>query len=195
MPGNMPPIRFAIIDANTLTCIGLQQILADIMPQAEVVVFNTVEELLRMNDTTFVHYFVSSRIFFEHAQLFKERFVRTIVLVNGDMSIKDTFTLNLCQSEKNLIRDIMSLRNMAHNHESSMSAHQTGIQVLSPRETEVAVMLCKGMINKEIADKLDLGLTTVITHRKNIMDKLRAKSLADIIIYCVLSGIVSIEDL
>ena len=30
----------------------------------------------------------------------------------------------------------------------------------------------KGLINKEIADKLNISLTTVITHRKNITEKL-----------------------
>jgi DNA-binding NarL/FixJ family response regulator len=66
---------------------------------------------------------------------------------------------------------------------------------LSPREAEVAVLLAKGMINKEIADKLNIGLTTVVSHRKNIMDKLNAKSLADITIHCVLNGLVDIAEI
>jgi len=39
------------------------------------------------------------------------------------------------------------------------------------------------MTDKEIADKLHISLTTVITHRKNIMTKLNAHSLSDVIIY------------
>ncbi len=191
----MPQIRFAIIDSNTLACIGLQQILTDIMPIAEIVVFNSVEELLKMSDVPFVHYFVSSRIYFEHVQLFREQFTRTIVLVNGDLSIKNAYTLNICQSEKNLVKEIMALRSSGHHHVINLSNHSSSSQILSQREMEVAVLLCKGMINKEIADKLELGTTTVITHRKNIMDKLHAKSLADIIIYCIMNGIVNVEDL
>ena len=192
----MPPIRFAIIDSNTLVCIGLQQLLTDLIPSAEVVVFNSVDEFERHKDSQFIHFFVSSRIYFEHTQFFQERGAKTFVLVNGDMSIKDVFTLNVCQNEKSLIRDIMAMRSHGHDHAISLTQHKNSPSiVLSPRETEVAVLLCKGFINKEIADKLDVGLTTIISHRKNIMEKLNARSLADIIIFCVTNGIVSLEDL
>ena len=66
---------------------------------------------------------------------------------------------------------------------------------MSPRETEVTILLAKGCINKEIADNLNIGLTTVITHRKNIMEKLHARSLADIIIYAVVNGLVDVGEL
>lgn len=75
---------------------------------------------------------------------------------------------------------------------SDMPARGKPEVVLSPREMEVASLLCRGYINKEVADKLDIGLTTVITHRKNIMEKLKAKSLADVIVYCVMNGIYSV---
>ena len=48
-------------------------------------------------------------------------------------------------------------------------------KVLSDREIEVLSLIVQGFINKEIADQLNIGLTTVITHRKNIMDKLGIK--------------------
>jgi DNA-binding NarL/FixJ family response regulator len=66
---------------------------------------------------------------------------------------------------------------------------------LTPREVEVAVLLCKGHINKEIADLLNISITTVISHRKNIMEKLHARSLANVIIYAVMMGIVDIAEL
>ena len=44
-------------------------------------------------------------------------------------------------------------------------------EILSAREIEVLVLITKGLINKEIADKLNISLTTVITHRKNITEK------------------------
>ena len=67
--------------------------------------------------------------------------------------------------------------------------------MLSPREAEVTVLLTKGLINKEIADRLNISITTVITHRKNIMEKLRARSLADIIVYAVMNGYVNLGEL
>jgi DNA-binding CsgD family transcriptional regulator len=68
-------------------------------------------------------------------------------------------------------------------------------QLLSPREIEVALLLSKGYINKEVAERLNISLTTAISHRKNIMDKLHARSLADIIVYVVMNGLADVSEL
>jgi DNA-binding CsgD family transcriptional regulator len=56
-------------------------------------------------------------------------------------------------------------------------------------------LIVQGYINKEIADRLNIGLSTVITHRKNIMEKLHARSLADIILYVVMNGLIDVGEL
>lgn len=188
-------MRFAIIDHNILTCVGLQQILSNMLPMAEFFIFKSVDELKRQNHTQFLHFFVSSRIYFEHVQFFKEYQRKTIVLVNGDMTISNIYTLNVCQNEKDLVRDIMVLQSKGHGHAMEAAKQIKREAQLSPRETEVAILLCKGFINKEIADKLEVGITTIISHRKNIMEKLHARSLADIIIYCIVNGLVNVEEL
>mgnify|MGYP000121560979 FL=1 len=48
-------------------------------------------------------------------------------------------------------------------------------------------------INKEIADKLNISLTTVISHRKNITEKLGIKSVAGLTIYAVMHGYVEAD--
>lgn len=189
--------RIAIVDYNILTCIGLQQLLSDLLPMVETVVYNSLKDLEEENDCQFAHFFVSSRIYFENVQFFRERQRKTIVLVNGDLHINDVYTLNVCQSEKAIVLAIMGLYSKGHGHAISehIPKHGGNEQLLSTRETEVAVLLCKGFINKEIAAQLELAVTTVITHRKNIMEKLHARSLADVIVYCVLNGVVNVEDL
>lgn len=52
---------------------------------------------------------------------------------------------------------------------------------LTPRELEVIDMLVAGKSNKAIADLLGVGVRTVETHRANIMAKLQAKSLSDLV--------------
>jgi DNA-binding NarL/FixJ family response regulator len=54
-------------------------------------------------------------------------------------------------------------------------------------------LIVQGYINKEIAEKLNIGLATVITHRKNIMDKLGFKSVSALTIYAVTHGYVDIN--
>lgn len=64
---------------------------------------------------------------------------------------------------------------------------------LTERETEVMALIVRGFINKEIADRLNISLTTVITHRKNIMDKLGLRSVSALTIYAVMNGYVDIN--
>ena len=66
-------------------------------------------------------------------------------------------------------------------------------KTLTDREIEVLSLVAKGKINKEIADLLCIGLTTVITHRKNIQEKLGIKSVSALTIYAVMHGFVDIN--
>ena len=43
---------------------------------------------------------------------------------------------------------------------------------LAPRESEVLHYIARGLLNKEIADQMDISLNTVRTHRARLMDKL-----------------------
>ena len=74
-----------------------------------------------------------------------------------------------------------------------MPAQQPCQELLSAREIEVLVLLSKGLINKEIADKLNISLTTVITHRKNITEKLGIKSVSGLTIYAVMNGYIEVD--
>lgn len=196
--------KLAIIDPNVLSGLGLQSILEEIVPVAEVTLVSRFEDVSRLNISEYAHFFVSSRIFFEHNIFFRSNNIRCIVLVNGEMSIAGVRTINVCQSEKGLVRDIIALNRMAHGpngpspmpHPVGTGHHRSSKDtILSARETEVAILLSKGLINKEIADRLNISLTTVISHRKNIMDKLHARSLADIIIYVVMNSLADISEL
>ena len=65
---------------------------------------------------------------------------------------------------------------------------------LTSREKEILVCVVKGMINKEIAEFLHISHTTVITHRKNITQKLNIKSAAGLTLFAVLNGIVDPQE-
>ncbi len=199
-------LRIAIVEPNVLACMGLQSLLTDLFPMVETVVCESFQELQQHTESVYVHYFVSSRIYFEHTAYFRSCSGRSIVLVNGDMSINGVATLNVCQGQAALVRALFHLQqnghygrphagapdisaSLTHNADTAEPVRKREENVLSPREVEVALLLCHGYINKEVADKLNISLTTVITHRRNIMDKLNARSLADVIVYCVMNGI------
>ena len=85
--------------------------------------------------------------------------------------------------------------NSAHGHGKNMPPMPEVLnrKILSDREIEVMSLIVQGYINKEIAEKLNIGLATVITHRKNIMDKLGMKSVSALTIYAVMHGYVDIN--
>jgi DNA-binding NarL/FixJ family response regulator len=64
---------------------------------------------------------------------------------------------------------------------------------LSEREREVLVLLAKGLMNKEIADKLCISIHTVISHRKNIVRKTGIKSVAGLTVYALLNNLMQAE--
>jgi two-component system, NarL family, response regulator NreC len=57
--------------------------------------------------------------------------------------------------------------------------------LLTDREKEVLQALAEGRSNKEVATLLDVGLSTVETHRANLMQKLNLHSTAEIVLYAV----------
>ena len=64
---------------------------------------------------------------------------------------------------------------------------------LSAREKEILVCVAKGMLNKEIADKLNLSIYTVITHRKNITHKTGIKTVAGLTVYALLNNLIDMS--
>ncbi len=52
---------------------------------------------------------------------------------------------------------------------------------LTPREREVALCVVQGMLNKQVAARLGITEITVKVHRRHIMEKLRLKSVADLV--------------
>ena len=72
------------------------------------------------------------------------------------------------------------------------SAETEESEELSEREKEVLVLVAKGLLNKEIADKLNISINTVITHRKNITRKTGIKTAPGLTVYAILGGLIDI---
>ena len=66
---------------------------------------------------------------------------------------------------------------------------------LSKRETDVLVAVAKGMMNKEIADLMNISIHTVISHRKNITRKTGIKSVSGLTVYALLNNLIDENEL
>lgn len=72
---------------------------------------------------------------------------------------------------------------------------EEGQETLSAREKEIIVCVVKGMLNKEIADRLHISIHTVLTHRRNIARKLQVHSPAGLTIYAIVNKLVELKEI
>lgn len=190
--------KVAVIDANTLAVLGLKQLLLSIMPIMTVDTFGSMAELEANQPDAYMHYFVSMDIVLSNRPFFTERRRKTIVLtlsLSENSQLSDFHSLCINQPEPHLIRQLLQLEQHAHGQGQHLPPTPQILQhkILTDREIEVMALIVQGYINKEIADRLNIGLTTVITHRKNIMEKLGMKSVSALTIYAVMHGYVDIN--
>jgi DNA-binding CsgD family transcriptional regulator len=66
---------------------------------------------------------------------------------------------------------------------------------LTQREKDVLRLVALGHANKEIADKLFISIHTVISHRKNITEKLGIKSISGLTVYAILNKLIDTDNL
>ncbi len=64
---------------------------------------------------------------------------------------------------------------------SSLNESKASQPVVTRREKEVLELISEGLTNSEIAEKLFVSVSTVDTHRKNLLSKLEAKNTADLV--------------
>ena len=190
--------KIAIIDPNTLAVLGLKQILQNVMPIMKVDTFGSITELYANHPEQYFHYFVAMNIVLENRQFFTEHRRQTIVLtlsLEGGSQLSEFHSICINVPEQALIRSLLTLQQHAHPQGKNLPPMPQILQqkILSDREIEVMSLIVQGYINKEIADRLNIGLSTVITHRKNIMDKLGMKSVSALTIYAVMHGYVDIN--
>jgi DNA-binding NarL/FixJ family response regulator len=83
-----------------------------------------------------------------------------------------------------VLGEFLESRNKADSNASAFTS-------LTEREREVLQLLAEGYPTKEVADKLCLGVPTVHTHRQHLMQKLNARTIADLVRYAIREGIIS----
>jgi len=65
--------------------------------------------------------------------------------------------------------------------ESAVLHTRTRFEALTPREQEVFSLVTAGLMNKQVAGELGVSEITAKVHRGNVMRKMGARSLADLV--------------
>lgn len=183
--------EIAIVDDDVLAAMGLRSLLEGIESSLSVRIFGTFADYVDDTTEMFVHVFVRDRIYLEHVDYFAGLRRGVIVITCNDSRVQNVLTLNVNVSEGDLVRDLILLREGGHPVRSSNVGELPA--EISPREIEVLSLVAQGYINKEIADRLCISLATVVSHRKNIQEKLKIKTVSGLTIYAILNGYVDLK--
>ena len=104
-----------------------------------------------------------------------------------DSSIDDVFAAieAVSNNEEYICKEVMQAFSgaMRRNNEAD---------ILSEREVDVLLGICRGLSTQEIADKLFLSKRTVDTHRANILEKTGSKNTASLVVYAIKNNLVEI---
>lgn len=187
--------QIAIILSDTLQSIGLQSLLTDYFPPVEVCWFPSFEAFNASGcNDTFDYYFTSPETLVLNADFFLPRRSKTTILIDGGEGAGGVSTTNhiTIKAPQEII--IEQLQQLMTNDNSTNLSGETN-KDLSTRETDVLQLIVKGITNKEIADKLNISLNTVLTHRKNITAKLGIKTVSGLTFYAIMNGIISGDDI
>lgn len=183
-------IEIAVVNPDTAAAIGIRTLIERVFPDAVVRCFSDFGSLVDDTPDMYSFYFITSQFYVLYNKFFLPRKDRVVVLTNGQSSsvfpVYDR-VLDVYSSESKMEE---TLRRIFYSNKSNIES-VAELNDLSSREIEVLVLVAKGLINKEIADKLNISLTTVISHRKNITEKLGIKSVSGLTIYAVMNGFIS----
>jgi FixJ family two-component response regulator len=82
----------------------------------------------------------------------------------------------LAAIDRALTKDVQDL-----DEEARVADVRTRVALLTPRETEVFALVVTGMLNKQIAGALGISEKTTKVHRARVMDKMQARSVAELV--------------
>ncbi len=100
----------------------------------------------------------------------------------------------VAEGEEYLARSLSSivLKNYFKKARAGTHRQLKSEKELTKRELQVIELFCEGLSYKEIADRLNISVRTIESHKKSIMEKLELNSIVDIVKYAIKHGIISL---
>ena len=185
--------RIAIVEPSAIIAQGVASILAASGEADVVAIYPTLRayaDRLPVKDVEVV--VVGSQVAVG-AQLRSELQGVAVVLLSTTVVDEDVLrqvdgVINIYDDEAALMRKVRAAVEQGETNPYSDS-HD-----LSERERDVLILVAKGMANKEIADRLNISIHTVMSHRKNITHKTGIKSVAGLTVYALLNNLLDQSD-
>lgn len=188
----MKRVIFVIHNSEIVRC-GLTLILRKYF-NIEITQLSSAEELSSYthSSNTLIIVFVEARLSVQQKLLNKLKNNNVVHLIRIDEKKSESeheFNLFIPGSKiQQIVSEILKSNNN-HILESTESSD------LTTREKDVLKLVALGHSNKEIADQLFISTHTVISHRKNLTDKLGIKSISGLTVYAILNKLIDTESI
>ena len=176
----MSSINIAFITADSLLFLGVKNILQN-MFSLRICNYKTTTDFFANNPDKYEIIISDTDNFITSTDFFIPRKSKTIIISNGESSQSSFYQINRFAEESDIIESFDNFINQCRSTNSAQSE-------LSQREIDVLKLVASGMINKEIADTLQISINTVLTHRKNITTKLGIRSVSGLSVYAMMNG-------
>ena len=207
--------EIAIINSNVLEGLGLKHIIELLLPVAVVSNYETLQDVkhaISAEGKQFFHFFVAHDIVSENDSFFKNYLRQTIVLIKKDVKYDKNFlTIETDGTTDEIMTQLLKL--LSKGHENFCHFPQEVAKVLkreddpktvketsepnvklTKRELEVLRYVARGLASKNIADLMCISESTVITHRKHIMDKLHTHSATQVVAIAFQNGMINLNE-
>lgn len=195
-----PTLHIAILESSKIICEGIQAILYQSDMDCRIYRLETLDDLTKLLESNSVDILIANPVQFvnrekEIKKIRKSYPSLSVAGIDFGMMHKPSMltdiTFTLYDSPEHIAHVLSKLNKKNH----SPSSEKEGEENLTKREIEVLTGLVSGMLNKEIADALNISIHTVVRHRKNIAMKTGIRSQSGLTIYAISKKIISIEDI
>lgn len=170
-------MKSVIVDPDTLRAIGLRAML-ERFGGLEPIITTDPTTLCPLDDSTL--FFVTPEAFASMPMFYVPRRQQVVLIMDSTDSPLPVLPPHISENE---------LEERLENILGTLKVPGRTV-ALTDRERQVLALAARGLINKEIADRLEISLNTVLTHRKNISAKLGIKSVAALSVYAMMNGLV-----
>nr|WP_321357679.1 LuxR C-terminal-related transcriptional regulator [uncultured Draconibacterium sp.] len=187
-----------IIEPSAIIREGISAIIERMKDGVELSYANTVEESLKFGQSNLFKIVLVNPVTLNNSKKnlnnllaqYDKTHVIGLISNHYDRNLYDNFADNIFITDKyETIKQIIS----KHFNAAPSSTNEID-NALSEREIDVLKLLAIGKSNKEIAEQLFISIHTVISHRKNISNKLGVKSTAALVIYAVANGLIDVDN-
>jgi DNA-binding NarL/FixJ family response regulator len=118
----------------------------------------------------------------------------SLVLISDDTSIQTKYKADAFLHYKDSQSRILNVLEDVINSIADKNPNNRSNDTLSVREQNILKHIALGLTNKEIADQLFISIHTVVTHRKNITQKLGIKSVSGLTVYAILNNLITMDE-